>query len=61
MMLSLQSLRYEEVWTLIFALCLLCGLTDLWGSALRRRQKATSRISLNESGGPSSEGRVIQK
>ncbi len=35
--LSLQSLRYEQMWTLFFALFLLSGLTDLWSGELRRR------------------------
>ncbi|MBW3651872.1 MAG: ABC transporter permease subunit [Actinobacteria bacterium] len=35
--LSFQSLRYREMWTLIYALVLLCGAADLWSSRLRRR------------------------
>ena len=35
--LSFQSLRYREMWTLIYALVLLCGGADLWSSRLRRR------------------------
>ena len=34
-LLSLQALHYEEMWTLIYALCLLSGLTDLWSARLR--------------------------
>jgi phosphonate transport system permease protein len=46
-LLSLQSLRYEEMWTLIYALCLLSGLTDLWSARLRAYLEAPSRISLH--------------
>lgn len=35
--LSFQSLRYREMWTLIYALVLLCGAADLWSNRLRRR------------------------
>jgi len=45
--LSLQSLRYEQMWTLFFALFLLCGLTDLWSGLLRRRLGGASRLDLN--------------
>ena len=37
--LSFQSLRYEEMWTLIFALILLSGLADAWSTAVRRRYR----------------------
>ncbi|MCA1691706.1 MAG: ABC transporter permease subunit [Actinobacteria bacterium] len=40
--LSFQSLRYQEMWTLIYALVVLCGLTDVWGSALRRRTRSAA-------------------
>ncbi|MCC9075726.1 ABC transporter permease subunit [Litorilinea aerophila] len=36
-LLSLQSLRYEQMWTFLYALILLCGLTDLWSARLRWR------------------------
>jgi len=45
--LSLQSLRYEEMWTLLLALVLLSGCTDLWSGLLRRRIGAPSRLDLN--------------
>ncbi len=45
--LSLQSLRYEQMWTLFIALFLLCGLTDLWSGLLRRRLGGASRLDLN--------------
>ncbi|MPZ95248.1 MAG: ABC transporter permease subunit [Propionibacteriales bacterium] len=35
--LSFQSLRYDEIWTLLAALVVLCGATDGWSSAVRRR------------------------
>ncbi len=35
--LSLQSLRYEELWTLLAALFLLNGATDAWSGRVRRR------------------------
>lgn len=34
--LSFESLRYDEIWTLIGALVLLSGVTDWWSSRLRR-------------------------
>lgn len=35
--LSLQTLKYEQIWTLFYALFAINGLADLWSSALRRR------------------------
>ncbi|HVL02944.1 MAG TPA: ABC transporter permease subunit, partial [Acidimicrobiales bacterium] len=35
--LSFQSLRYREMWTLIYALVIVCGLADWWSTSLRRR------------------------
>ena len=50
-LLSLQSLRYSQLWTLFYALFLLNGLVD-WGSAgLRQRLGSPSRIELNFRGG----------
>jgi phosphonate transport system permease protein len=46
-LLSLQSLRYEQMWTLLWALIALTGLTDLWSSWLRRRLHLANRIDLN--------------
>ena len=46
-LLSLQSLRYEQMWTLLFMLCLLSGLSDMWSSLLRNRLHLTTRINLN--------------
>lgn len=36
--LSFQSLRYDEIWTLLYALIALCALADLWSSAVRSRR-----------------------
>ncbi len=44
--LSLQSLRYEQMWTLFFALFLLSGLTDSWSRIFRRRLGSSHRIAL---------------
>lgn len=46
-LLSLQALRYEQMWTFLFALIVLSGLTDMWSSALRRRLHLASRIDLH--------------
>ncbi len=46
-MVSLQSLRYDELWTFFYALILLNGLVD-WGSArLRDQFGCVSRLDLN--------------
>jgi phosphonate transport system permease protein len=34
---SFQSLRYREIWTLIYALCALALVVDRWGASLRGR------------------------
>ncbi|GAC1636797.1 MAG: phosphonate ABC transporter, permease protein PhnE [Herpetosiphon sp.] len=54
-LLSLQSLRYGEMWTLLYALILLCGLTDMWSSLIRRRLQLPSRVELD---GPRTAARV---
>jgi phosphonate transport system permease protein len=46
-LLSLQSLRYEQVWTFLIALIVLNGLTDFWSALLRHRLGAPSRLDLN--------------
>lgn len=46
-LLSLQSLRYEEMWTFLIALVLLSGSTDLGSVMLRRSISAPSRLDLN--------------
>lgn len=35
--LSFQSLQYQEMWTIIYALVAVCGLADWWSTSLRRR------------------------
>jgi phosphonate transport system permease protein len=45
-LLSLQSLRYEQVWTFLYALILLSALTDAWSSFLRRRLHLSNRVDL---------------
>lgn len=47
MLLSLQSLRYEQMWTFLIALVLLSGLTDFWSALLRHRLGVPSRLDLN--------------
>ncbi len=44
--LSFQSLRYDEMWTLIFALITLSGMVDMWSSQLRRRFGGNTRLEL---------------
>ncbi len=36
--LSFQTLRYPEIWTLLYALILLSGAADLWSSVVRARR-----------------------
>jgi phosphonate transport system permease protein len=43
--LSLQTLKFPQIWTLLFALLALNGLADLWSSVLRRRLGVDSRCS----------------
>jgi len=45
--LSLQSLRYEQMWTLMFALLLLSGGTDFFSALLRQHLGIPSRLDLN--------------
>jgi phosphonate transport system permease protein len=46
-LLSLQSLRYEQMWTFLIALMLLSGVTDFWSAILRRSLGVPSRLDLN--------------
>lgn len=46
--LSLQSLRYQQLWTGFYALIALTALADGWSAALRRRMGFTSRLDLNQ-------------
>lgn len=41
--LSLQTLNYSEVWSVLYALIVLSAATDLWSSAVRRRRAAGAR------------------
>lgn len=47
LLLSLQSLRYEQMWTLFWALLLLNGGVDFWSALLRNRLGLPSRLDLN--------------
>ena len=47
LLLSLQSLRYEQMWTLFWALLLLNGSVDFWSALLRHRLGLPSRLDLN--------------
>jgi phosphonate transport system permease protein len=54
-LLSLQSLRYQQLWTLFFALFFLNGAVD-WGSALlRQRLGSPTRLDLNVRKRPTSQ------
>ncbi len=46
-LLSLQSLRYEQMWTFFLALFLLNSSVDFWSALLRRRLGSPSRLDLN--------------
>lgn len=46
-LLSLQSLRYEQMWTFFFALFLLNGSVDFWSALLRHRLGSPNRLDLN--------------
>jgi phosphonate transport system permease protein len=46
-LLSLQSLRYDQLWTGFYALVLLNGAVDAWSAMVRRRMGFTSRLDLN--------------
>lgn len=40
--LSFQSLRYEEMWTFLWALIIVSGIADRWSSAVRRRRDSAA-------------------
>lgn len=42
--LSFQSLRYEQMWTLLWALVILSGIADRWSSQVRRRRNAAITV-----------------
>ena len=46
-LLSLQALKYEQIWTLLIALIILTGSVDLWSSRLRSYLDAPSRLDLH--------------
>jgi phosphonate transport system permease protein len=46
-LLSLQSLRYEQMWTFFLALFILNGSVDFWSALLRHRLGSPSRLDLN--------------
>jgi phosphonate transport system permease protein len=46
-LLSLQSLRYEQLWTLFYALFVLSGAVDFTSAVLRHRMGSPSRLDLN--------------
>lgn len=46
-LLSLQALKYEQIWTLLIALIILTGSVDLWSSWLRSYLDAPSRLDLH--------------
>lgn len=45
--LSLQSLRYEQLWTGFYVLIGLNGIVDAWSALVRRRMGFTSRLDIN--------------
>lgn len=49
--LSLQSLRYEQLWTGFYALIVLNGAVDAWSALVRRRMGFTSRLDINRQPG----------
>ena len=46
-LLSLQSLRYHQLWTGFYALIVLNGAVDMWSAWVRRRMGFTSRLDIN--------------
>jgi phosphonate transport system permease protein len=44
LLLSFQSLRYAEMWTLLWALMALSGVVDLWSGRVRRSLRAASCV-----------------
>ncbi|MBE9126355.1 MULTISPECIES: PhnE/PtxC family ABC transporter permease [unclassified Coleofasciculus] len=46
-LLSLQSLRYQQLWTFFYALIILNGIVDFGSAGLRDRLGCTSRLDLN--------------
>ncbi|MEX0789910.1 MAG: ABC transporter permease subunit, partial [Actinomycetota bacterium] len=50
--LSFSSLRYNEMWTLLYALLVVSGLADLWSTHLRRPDRSRFRVSGIDSAEP---------
>ncbi len=57
--LSLQSLRYEQLWTGFYALMLLNGAVDVWSGWLRRQMGFVSRMELTASAGKRSQTTAV--
>jgi len=49
--LSFQSLDYEAMWTLIYALVAISAVADAWGAMLRGRQRPARRVRASVVGG----------
>lgn len=49
-LLSLQSLQYAQIWTFLYALLFLGGLTDGWSSFLHRRLHLADRVDFHGGG-----------
>lgn len=58
-LLSLQSLRYEQLWTGFYALMLLNGAVDAWSGWLRRQMGFVSRMELTASAGKRSKTTAV--
>ncbi|MEA5450605.1 ABC transporter permease subunit [Leptolyngbya sp. CCNP1308] len=58
--LSLQSLRYEQLWTGFYALIVLNGAVDAWSAVVRRRMGFTSRLDINRKPGDTSSRPAIK-
>jgi phosphonate transport system permease protein len=60
-LLSLQSLRYEQLWTLFYALFVLNGTVDFTSAVLRHRLGSPSRLDLNLRRANRSDNRGLDK
>ncbi len=58
-LLSLQSLRYEQLWTGFYALMLLNGAVDAWSGWLRRQMGFVSRMELTAGTGQRSKTTAV--
>ena len=59
--LSLQSLRYQQLWTFFYALFILNGMVDLSSAWLRDRLGCSSRLDLNADQGSKSKRKLYQR